>query len=73
MTYWELPSVPDEWRENLTYIDEIWVPNDFVGKSFAQHLQWPDRSHASGNTATQYSFPRKSILWNARVEILFSF
>ena len=41
MTYWELSSVPDEWRKNLTYIDEIWVPNDFVGKSFARIFNGP--------------------------------
>jgi glycosyltransferase involved in cell wall biosynthesis len=35
MTYWELPGAPEEWRQNLTHIDEIWAPNDFVGKSFA--------------------------------------
>jgi glycosyltransferase involved in cell wall biosynthesis len=41
MTYWELPGAPEEWRQNLTYIDEIWVPNDFVANSFAQIFSGP--------------------------------
>jgi glycosyltransferase involved in cell wall biosynthesis len=41
MTYWELPGAPEEWRQNLTHIDEIWVPNDFVGKSFAHIFSGP--------------------------------
>jgi glycosyltransferase involved in cell wall biosynthesis len=41
VAYWELPSVPDEWRRNLTYINEIWVPNNFVAKSFGSIFSGP--------------------------------
>jgi glycosyltransferase involved in cell wall biosynthesis len=32
--YWELPRAPTEWREMLRDIDELWVPNDYVGTAF---------------------------------------
>ena len=33
-TYWELAKAPEKWRELLNGIDELWVPNEFVGSSF---------------------------------------
>ena len=33
-TYWELPQAPPEWGPMLKGIDEIWVPNRFVGNAF---------------------------------------
>ena len=32
--YWELPRAPTEWRDMLRGIDELWVPNDYVGTAF---------------------------------------
>ncbi|PZO03509.1 MAG: hypothetical protein DCF30_02745 [Hyphomicrobiales bacterium] len=33
-TYWELSRAPEEWREKLARVDEIWAPNEFVADSF---------------------------------------
>ena len=33
-TYWELSRAPDAWREVLTKVNELWVPNAFVADSF---------------------------------------
>lgn len=33
-TYWELSRAPEEWRETLANVDEIWAPNEFVADSF---------------------------------------
>lgn len=33
-TYWELSRAPEEWREKLAKVDEIWAPNEFVADSF---------------------------------------
>ncbi len=33
-TYWELSRAPNEWRDLLTEVDEIWAPNSFVADSF---------------------------------------
>jgi glycosyltransferase involved in cell wall biosynthesis len=41
MTFWELPSAPEEWRENLVGIDEIWAPNEFVAKAFGSIFNGP--------------------------------
>ncbi len=35
-TYWELPEAPTEWRSLLHHVDELWVPNVFVGNAFRQ-------------------------------------
>jgi glycosyltransferase involved in cell wall biosynthesis len=31
--YWELPTLPDEWRFAFDLVDEVWVGSDFVLKS----------------------------------------
>lgn len=33
-TYWELPDAPEAWRPFLDGVDELWVPNQFVGDAF---------------------------------------
>ena len=33
-TYWELSQAPREWRPLLDGVDELWVPDAFVGASF---------------------------------------
>ncbi len=33
-TFWELPAAPQAWAPLLEPIDEIWVPNSFVGDAF---------------------------------------
>ncbi|MGV2982048.1 hypothetical protein ACERNI_17930 [Camelimonas sp. ID_303_24] len=35
-TYWELSRAPEEWRQFLEKIQEIWVPNQFVAESFSE-------------------------------------
>ena len=40
-TYWELPAAPEEWRENLAGIHEIWAPNKFVATAFAHIFNGP--------------------------------
>ncbi|MCP3718736.1 glycosyltransferase [Paraburkholderia sp. CNPSo 3281] len=39
--YWELPRAPEEWRANLTNIQEIWAPNTFIAEAFAQIFDGP--------------------------------
>lgn len=33
--HWELPDFPDEWLENVRFVQEIWVPSRFVAESIA--------------------------------------
>lgn len=33
-TYWELPAAPEQWRQVLEDVDEIWAPNSFVADAF---------------------------------------
>jgi glycosyltransferase involved in cell wall biosynthesis/SAM-dependent methyltransferase len=33
---WELPHFPEEWQEAFQYLDEIWVPSNFVQNSVAK-------------------------------------
>jgi glycosyltransferase involved in cell wall biosynthesis len=40
-TYWELPKAPEEWREKLADIDEIWAPNKFIADAFAHIFTGP--------------------------------
>jgi glycosyltransferase involved in cell wall biosynthesis len=40
-TYWELPAAPAEWALKLAKIDEIWVPNTFVGEAFRPVFDGP--------------------------------
>ena len=40
-TYWELAEAPQEWRSNLTGIDEIWAPNEFVSNAFRRIFAGP--------------------------------
>ena len=39
--YWELPRAPEEWRTNLTNIQEIWAPNTYIAKAFAHIFEGP--------------------------------
>lgn len=32
---WELPEFPDIWKESFKYLDEVWVPSDFVRDSIS--------------------------------------
>jgi glycosyltransferase involved in cell wall biosynthesis len=41
ITYWELGAAPDEWRNNLAQINEIWAPNNFVARAFAHIFDGP--------------------------------
>ena len=40
-TYWELPNAPKVWERMLESIDEIWVPNAFVGEALRQVFTGP--------------------------------
>jgi glycosyltransferase involved in cell wall biosynthesis len=40
-TYWELPRAPAEWGPMMKGIDEIWVPNEFVGNAFREIFGGP--------------------------------
>ena len=40
-TYWELPNAPKTWQRMLEDIDEIWVPNAFVGNALGQIFTGP--------------------------------
>lgn len=40
-TYWELSRAPNEWRNILIDIDEIWTPNYFVAESFRHIFDGP--------------------------------
>lgn len=40
-TYWELPRAPKSWQPMLEPINEIWVPNAFVGDAFREIFAGP--------------------------------
>ncbi|MBD2867957.1 glycosyltransferase family 4 protein [Paenibacillus arenilitoris] len=33
--HWELPDFPEKWVENFNFVDEIWVPSNFVAKAIS--------------------------------------
>ncbi|MEK8131081.1 glycosyltransferase [Paenibacillus filicis] len=33
--HWELPDFPDEWKGSFQYLDEIWVPSQFIMDSIS--------------------------------------
>ncbi|MCM3040853.1 glycosyltransferase [Paenibacillus motobuensis] len=33
--HWELPDFPDDWIDNFSFLDEVWVPSTFVGDSIS--------------------------------------
>jgi glycosyltransferase involved in cell wall biosynthesis len=33
--HWELPDFPDEWLDGFNFVNEVWVPSDFVANSIA--------------------------------------
>ncbi|MEQ9315284.1 MAG: glycosyltransferase family 4 protein [Henriciella sp.] len=38
---WELPSLPDAYTEALDYVDEVWVPSDFVRRAVQEKTNKP--------------------------------
>lgn len=40
-TYWELSKAPEEWRNHLGSIHEIWAPNKFIADAFAHIFDGP--------------------------------
>lgn len=38
---WELPSLPDAYTEALDYIDEVWVPSNFVKRAVQEKTSKP--------------------------------
>ncbi|GGI46262.1 glycoside hydrolase [Paenibacillus marchantiophytorum] len=39
--HWELPDFPDEWIENFRFVDEVWVPSNFVLESISMKSPVP--------------------------------
>lgn len=39
--HWELPDFPEEWVENFSLVDEVWVPSTFVADSLAMKSPVP--------------------------------
>lgn len=39
--HWELPDFPDEWVENFRFVDEVWVPSNFVLESISMKSPVP--------------------------------
>lgn len=35
---WELEQIPQDWLTNVAFVDEIWVPSDFVADSIRRRL-----------------------------------
>jgi glycosyltransferase involved in cell wall biosynthesis len=33
--HWELPDFPDEWKSSFNYLNEIWVPTQFIADSIS--------------------------------------
>ncbi len=73
--YWELAAAPEEWREKLRAIDEIWAPNEFIAKAFTpvftgSILVMPPAMEPSG-----YDFPARAHygLEESRFYFMFSF
>lgn len=38
---WETEAIPSSWRRAFRLVDEIWVPSDWVGKTFARETSVP--------------------------------
>ncbi|CAH1231516.1 hypothetical protein PAECIP111891_06838 [Paenibacillus allorhizoplanae] len=39
--HWELPDFPDEWIEGFNFVNEVWVPSDFVANSISMKSPVP--------------------------------
>jgi len=74
-TYWELPRAPEVWRNHLSRMDEIWVPNQFVADAFAPiyeraiHIVPPAVEHLAERTVARETLG----LGTGRYYFLFSF
>ncbi len=57
---WELAEFPDEWVHAFTFVDEVWVPSDFVHQALYPKSPVPVRSvpHAVEQTTPSVSFGR---------------
>lgn len=40
-TYWELSKAPEEWRDKIAVVNEIWAPNQFIASSFRNIFDGP--------------------------------
>ena len=38
---WEMPEFPDRWEKSFSYLDEIWVPSEFVRKAVSEKSPIP--------------------------------
>ncbi len=70
--HWELPEYPDYSLSNLEYVDEVWVPSEFVRQSIAENATRPCVHHAAcdrrfdvpaGMTRAQFGLPADDFLF----------
>ena len=40
---WELPTLPKSWNRGFNYVDEVWVPTNFVAAAIQPHTKLPVR------------------------------
>lgn len=38
---WELEEIPEYWLPMLSYVDEVWVPSEFIGRAMRQVTEKP--------------------------------
>ena len=39
--FWELPELPDEWRADFAFTDEVWAASQFIGEAVSQKASVP--------------------------------
>ncbi len=38
---WELETIPDYWKEMLSYVDEVWTPSEFIARAIRKDTEKP--------------------------------
>lgn len=69
--HWELPDFPDEWLEGFNFVNEVWVPSDFVANSIALKSPVPVVKIPHGievkltkkSTRVDFSLPEQTFLF----------
>ncbi|MNO34816.1 Glycosyl transferases group 1 [compost metagenome] len=75
--HWELPDFPDDWIDNFSFLDEVWVPSTFVGDSISIKSPIPvvkiphsiEVQISEARTRDYFGLPEKSFLFLSMYDV----
>ena len=66
---WELPRMPESWKETLAYVDELWVPSEFIARAIRAETDKPVtvirygvETPVSGEKRADFGLPEDKLL-----------